>query len=113
VELDAFLPVAIELLAVPSTADRPEQLRRVVESVVDNALLKLVNTVTRLLTNYPVATEEVWRTTMSLARVDTPNRAFNHHVDAAHHADDSGQIGRDFHDLLKAKAQPACPARCN
>jgi hypothetical protein len=50
---------------------------------------------------------------MSLARVDTPNRAFTHHVDAAHHADDSGQIGRDFHDLLKAKAQPACPARCN
>jgi succinyl-diaminopimelate desuccinylase len=43
----------------------------------DNALLKLVNTVTRLSARYPVATEEVWRTTMNLARVDTPNRAFN------------------------------------
>jgi hypothetical protein len=35
VELDAFLAVAVELLAVPSTAERPEQLRRAVESVVD------------------------------------------------------------------------------
>jgi succinyl-diaminopimelate desuccinylase len=43
----------------------------------DNALLKLLNTVTRLLATYPVAVEEVWRTTVNLARVDTPNRAFN------------------------------------
>jgi len=43
----------------------------------DNALLKLVNTVTRLLARYPEATEEVWRTTVNLARMDTPNRAFN------------------------------------
>jgi succinyl-diaminopimelate desuccinylase len=43
----------------------------------DNALLKLVNTVTRLMARYPAATEEVWRTTVNLARVDTPNRAFN------------------------------------
>ncbi len=43
----------------------------------DNALLKLVNTVTRLLARYPVATEEVWRTTVNLARMDTPNQAFN------------------------------------
>jgi succinyl-diaminopimelate desuccinylase len=43
----------------------------------ENALLKLVNTVNRLLARYPVAIEEVWRTTVSLARVDTPNRAFN------------------------------------
>jgi succinyl-diaminopimelate desuccinylase len=43
----------------------------------DNALLKLMNTVTRLLARYPAATEEVWRTTVNLARVDTPNRAFN------------------------------------
>jgi succinyl-diaminopimelate desuccinylase len=43
----------------------------------DNALIKLVRTVTRLLARYPVATEEVWRTTVNLARVDTPNRAFN------------------------------------
>jgi succinyl-diaminopimelate desuccinylase len=43
----------------------------------DNALLKLMNTVTRLLARYPVATEEVWRTTVNLARMDTPNRVFN------------------------------------
>jgi succinyl-diaminopimelate desuccinylase len=43
----------------------------------DNALLKLVNTVTRLSARYPVPTEEVWRTTLNLARVDTPNRSFN------------------------------------
>jgi succinyl-diaminopimelate desuccinylase len=35
VDLDAFLTMAVELLAVPSTADRPEELRRAVESVVD------------------------------------------------------------------------------
>lgn len=43
----------------------------------DNALLKLVNTVARLMAGYPAATEEVWRTTVNLARLDTPNRAFN------------------------------------
>ena len=43
----------------------------------DNALIKLVNTVTRLMARYPAATEEVWRTTVNLARVDTPNRSFN------------------------------------
>jgi len=43
----------------------------------DNALLKLVNTVTRLMARYPAATEEVWRTTVNLANLATPNRAFN------------------------------------
>jgi len=43
----------------------------------DNALLKLMNTLTRLLTRYPVPTEEVWRTTVNLASVQTPNRSFN------------------------------------
>ena len=43
----------------------------------DNALLKLVNTVTRLMAGYPAPTEEVWRTTVNLARVETPNRAYN------------------------------------
>ncbi len=43
----------------------------------DNALVKLVRTVTRLLARYPVPTEEAWRTTVSVARLDTPNRAFN------------------------------------
>jgi succinyl-diaminopimelate desuccinylase len=43
----------------------------------DNSLLKLVNTVTRLMAAYPAPTEEVWRTTVNLAKVDTPNHAFN------------------------------------
>jgi succinyl-diaminopimelate desuccinylase len=43
----------------------------------DNALLKVVNTVTRLMAAYPAPTEEVWRTTVNLAKVETPNRAFN------------------------------------
>ena len=43
----------------------------------DNALLKLVNTITRLMARYPAATEEVWRTTVNLANLSTPNRAFN------------------------------------
>jgi succinyl-diaminopimelate desuccinylase len=43
----------------------------------DNALVKLINTMARLLARYPAATEEVWRTTVNLARMDTPNRAFN------------------------------------
>jgi succinyl-diaminopimelate desuccinylase len=43
----------------------------------DNALMKLVRTVTRLMAHYPPATEEAWRTTVNLARLETPNRAFN------------------------------------
>jgi succinyl-diaminopimelate desuccinylase len=43
----------------------------------DNALVKIVNTLGRLLARYPVATEEVWRTTVNVARVHTPNQAIN------------------------------------
>ncbi len=43
----------------------------------DNALVKLVRTVTRLLARYPMPTEEAWRTTVNVARLDTTNRAFN------------------------------------
>jgi succinyl-diaminopimelate desuccinylase len=43
----------------------------------DNALLKIVKTVTRLLGRYPPVAEEAWRTTVNLARVETPNQAFN------------------------------------
>ncbi|WP_433247690.1 M20 family metallopeptidase [Streptosporangium sp. CA-135522] len=43
----------------------------------DNALLKLHRTVDNLLAAYPVATEEVWRTTVNLARIETPNEARN------------------------------------
>jgi succinyl-diaminopimelate desuccinylase len=43
----------------------------------DNALLAVTAAVSRLLARYPVPTAEAWATTVNLARVDTPNRAFN------------------------------------
>ena len=43
----------------------------------DNALVKLQRTVASLLARYPVATEEVWRTTVNLARIGTGNEARN------------------------------------
>ena len=43
----------------------------------DNALVKLQRTVASLLARYPVATEEVWRTTVNLARIGTRNEARN------------------------------------
>ena len=43
----------------------------------DNALVKLQRSVASLLARYPVATEEVWRTTVNLARVGTRNQARN------------------------------------
>ena len=43
----------------------------------DNAIIKLMSSLDRLLTRYPVATEEVWRTTVNLARIETTNSAFN------------------------------------
>lgn len=43
----------------------------------DNALVKLIRTVDRLLVVYPVPTSEEWRTTVSLANVSTTNQARN------------------------------------
>jgi succinyl-diaminopimelate desuccinylase len=43
----------------------------------DNALIKLQASLARLLAAYPPATEEAWRTTVNLARIQTPNRARN------------------------------------
>jgi Acetylornithine deacetylase/Succinyl-diaminopimelate desuccinylase and related deacylases len=43
----------------------------------DNALLKLQRSVDNLLAKYPVPPAEEWRTTVNLARIDTPNQAFN------------------------------------
>jgi succinyl-diaminopimelate desuccinylase len=43
----------------------------------DNALVKLQRSVASLLARYPVATGEVWRTTVNLARVKTRNQARN------------------------------------
>jgi succinyl-diaminopimelate desuccinylase len=72
----------------------------------DNALVKVVNSVTRLLDRYPVATEEVWRTTVSLARIDTPNRAFNQipaqaeaWLDIRFPAEDSDLNGRTLREI--------------
>ena len=43
----------------------------------DNALIKLQASLARLLAAYPPATEEAWRTTVNLARIQTPNQARN------------------------------------
>lgn len=43
----------------------------------DNALIKLQRSLANLLATYPVATEEAWRTTVGLARIQTPNQARN------------------------------------
>jgi succinyl-diaminopimelate desuccinylase len=43
----------------------------------DNALTAVADGVARLLQRYPVPAAEVWRTTVNLARFDTPNRAVN------------------------------------
>ncbi|MFB9967173.1 M20 family metallopeptidase [Sinosporangium siamense] len=49
----------------------------------DNALVKLWRTLENLTTAYPVAAEEVWRTTVTLSRVTTPNPARNQVPDSA------------------------------
>ncbi len=43
----------------------------------DNALLKLVHSIERLTRRYPQPTEEVWRSTVTVARIDTDNTAVN------------------------------------
>ena len=43
----------------------------------DNALVKLQRSLDNVLARYPVATEETWRTTVNLARIQTPNTARN------------------------------------
>jgi len=43
----------------------------------DNALVKLQRSLDNVLARYPVVTEEAWRTTVNLARIETPNTARN------------------------------------
>jgi succinyl-diaminopimelate desuccinylase len=43
----------------------------------DNALIKLQASLASLLAAYPTAAEEAWRTTVNLAKIQTPNRARN------------------------------------
>ncbi len=49
----------------------------------DNALVKLHRSVGNVLARYPVATAEAWRTTVNLARIETPNTARNQIPDLA------------------------------
>jgi succinyl-diaminopimelate desuccinylase len=85
-------------------------------SLGDNALLKLVNTVTGLLARYPVATEEDWRTTVNLARMDPPNRAFNQvpaqaeaWLDIRFPADDADLNGRTRQEVTEICIPSASP----
>ncbi|PPK71236.1 M20/M25/M40 family metallo-hydrolase [Actinokineospora auranticolor] len=43
----------------------------------ENAVLKAVRAVDRMLAAYPVATEEAWRTTVNVARIDSGSSAVN------------------------------------
>jgi succinyl-diaminopimelate desuccinylase len=43
----------------------------------DNALVKLIRSLSNVLAAYPVPAEEAWRTTVNLARIETANHAFN------------------------------------
>ena len=43
----------------------------------DNALVKLHESLDRLLAAYPVPASEAWRTTINIARVETTNHAYN------------------------------------
>jgi len=43
----------------------------------DNALVTLGRSLARILAAYPVATEEAWRTTVNIARIETPNQTRN------------------------------------
>ena len=45
--------------------------------LADNALVKLHRSVANVLAAYPVPTEETWRTTVNVARIETPNQARN------------------------------------
>jgi succinyl-diaminopimelate desuccinylase len=49
----------------------------------DNALVKLIATITAILRRYPVVTSEAWQTTVNLARIETPNQASNQIPDRA------------------------------
>jgi len=49
----------------------------------DNALVKLQRSLARLLAAYPVPDREEWRTTVNVARIETPNQARNKIPDRA------------------------------
>ncbi len=49
----------------------------------DNALVKLHVSIEKILRAYPVPSQEAWRTTVGLARIETPNQARNQIPDRA------------------------------
>jgi succinyl-diaminopimelate desuccinylase len=49
----------------------------------DNALVKLHRTLSRLLDAYPIPAQEAWRTTVNVAKIQTPNQASNQIPDLA------------------------------
>ncbi len=49
----------------------------------DNALVQLHRSLARLLAAYPVPAAEAWRTTINVARIETPNHAHNQIPDQA------------------------------
>jgi succinyl-diaminopimelate desuccinylase len=82
----------------------------------DNALVRLVNTVHRMLVRYPVPDQEVWRTTVNLARMQTPNEAVNQipasaeaRLDIRFPAEDTDLCGRtpaEIADFLLTFSEP-------
>ncbi|HEU4420946.1 MAG TPA: M20/M25/M40 family metallo-hydrolase [Pilimelia sp.] len=67
----------------------------------ENALVTLMRGIDGLLTRYPMPAQELWRTTINVARIDTPNRVFNQvpaeawaWLDIRYPADDADLHGR-------------------
>ena len=74
----------------------------------DNALDKLIRTLLRLEARYPALSEPAWRTTVNLARIDTPNRAINQipaygeaSLDIRFPAEDADLNGRSIEELTE------------
>jgi succinyl-diaminopimelate desuccinylase len=86
----------------------------------DNALVKLHRSVGNVLARYPVATEEAWRTTVNLAKIQTPNTARNQIPDLAEawldirfppeDADFNGKSGSEIAAYLTACCEPGVTA---
>jgi succinyl-diaminopimelate desuccinylase len=86
----------------------------------DNALVKLHRSVGNVLARYPVATEEAWRTTVNLAKIQTPNTARNQIPDLAEawldirfpaeDADFDGKSGSEIAAYLTACCEPGVTA---
>ncbi len=82
----------------------------------DNAILKLMSSLDKLLARYPVAAEEVWRTTVNLARIETTNSAFNQipadaqaWLDIRFPAEDTDLNGRTVDEIIEHLATFCVP----